>query len=38
MIVPFSLFGLEKYNKLPNEKVKELVRILENILPKYVGV
>lgn len=41
MIVPLSLFELEEYNNSSNEKDKEiehLVKMLENILPKYVGV
>lgn len=41
MIVPLPLFELEEHNNSFNEKDKEiehLVKMLENILPKYVGV
>lgn len=41
MIAPLPLLELEEFDNFTDEKDKEiecLVKMLENILPKYVGV
>ncbi len=41
MIVPLPLLELKKCEDTtnePNEKMKHLIEILENILPEYIGV